>query len=178
MDNDLVLGAAAITATAAILASVFATHLANKAAERRLQVQLYHENQQHAMRSLYDVISNRKSYSDWMKEVNDFLGSFEGHQLPEQLRADVRNMVSGFWEYLRDHLPEQFQEASDEEVDQYLQDRQDWLTSLTPYEREEELAKEQFDSVRRDIHLRIGNFAIGKVAATRQKKKPSTVRKP
>jgi hypothetical protein len=165
-DSELILVAAAIGATAAIISSLVSTHFSNRAADSRLRIQLYHENQQNAMRYLYDSLSNIKTYDELSQKTNTFLDGFEGQQLPQLLRNEIRSKVHEYWEYLCEHFPELYGEASDEEIEEFEKSRENSLMRLTSIEREEEFAREKLEVLVGEIKRGILDFATGKRKTT------------
>jgi hypothetical protein len=111
-----------ITLTGAVI--VF--KVSNKSAERRHREQLLHEDKKKAIRQLHQLLDSKEGTPwQWSQKITEFLHSFDGSYVPEELRSRVRNEMQNLESKIEAAFPDDFvgeEELSIEEEQEALLD--------------------------------------------------------
>jgi hypothetical protein len=174
-DDELVLLVAAlIGAAAAIAGSILQSSLSIKADDRRFSIQLYHQDQQRAMRSLYLIVAAKeKDHDEWLSKMAHFLDSLDGALLPEPLSKEVSKQIQDFWGFEQEHLPHKYPKMSDKEAKQIVGDFDQDFKKMTPEEQQEFLLPGHVEVVRRELIDSIAAYASGKAENAAADQSPS-----
>jgi|SRR3989338_791255 len=115
--------------------------------EKNLKIQLIHNDVNNAIRNLHRcVIHNKnKSFGDFEKDVNDYLDSYEGLLVPNNIRkliksnfSDLNKKSDDFYSFLKQPEP------SDEEILKHEEEVYEEKMSMEPHERFELELKDDY----------------------------------
>jgi len=131
--------------------TLIATWVNNRAAEKRLRIQLYHEDRKKVLTQLYQLSEMKyKTYPEFKKALLSFLAGLQSEFLPEGLKKAIQSKI-----YEVDKFQEESglvpPEPTDEEIDKWLEEYEEYFEGLSEWERAEEEFKRRFEGLKSSI---------------------------
>jgi len=139
-----------ITLTGALI--VF--KLTNNSAERRHKEQLLHEDKKKSIRQLHQILDSKDETAwQWSQKVTEFLHSFDGSYLPDDLRSRVRDEMHDLQTKIEAAFPEFF---LDEEQRSIEEEQEALLDTLD----DEQVAGLEIDEKRTKLRADLERLAV------------------
>ena len=151
---------------------LIAFRLTNKSAERRHKEQLLHEDRKKAIEQLAQLSDSREGTPwQWAQKITEFLHTFPGNHVPEDLRDRVRNEMQALESKIEAAFPDDF--VGEEELS--IEEEQEALL--------EELGPEglEIDEKRTKLRAELGRLAVSfarNPTSGKIEKGPSVPRRP
>jgi uncharacterized membrane-anchored protein YhcB (DUF1043 family) len=144
--------------------ALLAVHLQSRAEDRRFRIQLRHEDEQRALKGLFDALSREeKDPANWISRISRYLDSFEGALLPDPLHKEMANEYNQIWSHLHKLAPDLYPELTDSEAEFFAAKRDKEYADLPPEEAQRVDVEKYLEITRRRFQARIQGFAKGEV---------------
>jgi hypothetical protein len=121
-----------------LIATRWSTLRSISSAKEMLRIQLLYEEKKKALRELHRLVEKKyATYSAFKLAILEFLGTLEADFLPEELRHAISSKINELDKFLQNSglvAPE----PSNEEIDSWIKDYEDYRESL-PFPQKEEL---------------------------------------
>lgn len=138
-----------------LTATLIATWVSNRAAEKRLRIQLFNEDKKRTLATLYELINKKyATYDEFKKTLDRFLGGLQSAFLPEKLKAAIRHKFYEIDTFLENSglAPPP---PTDEEIKGWLENLEEQFQQLTEWEKAEEEFKHMLEGLKASIQEQI-----------------------